>query len=214
MALMTAACGKPEFVKEKTWDVWVANKSDIGLSALRCNALYDAIDLSMDFLSYSTDAEKKEKAMKGMSLYTAFEYVDPLDSRGNIESFEDSWSKVSFTVYYNSFNENRQKFGLDISSEEFRQFISENVAMLKAEAMEMYEIWTLLYESRLRESVSIYKLEKDKERSGKGVSIYDVIYYVSIDDDSRYVQCEILVNDKTDSEEIQIVNSSEYLLDL
>ena len=137
----------------------------------------------------------------------------PLDSDGHIRN--SLWYEFDASDVENEeFEEIMEVFNLDIPEDEYLYYVNVNEEKLGEHANVMFNKYGHSYMQKLRDAVSVYELKKDKKRSKKGIEVYNVIYFVTAGDNSGYVRCEALINNKTDNQEMRIINTSEYLLDL
>ena len=86
IAFMAASCGKPEFVKDETWDVWVALNSKVNLSDLRQRAAEDKIQYNIDIIKNNSDLTEDDKNGRLISVtcyYPWLKDINPLDPDGH-----------------------------------------------------------------------------------------------------------------------------------
>lgn len=219
IALMTVSCGKPDFIKDETWDVWVALNSGVDLSALRQKAAEDMIQYNIEIIKNNSDLTEEDKNGRLISVtcnYTWLKNKNPLDSDGRIRSRD--WYSPFYASYVTSkaYDEIMETFDLNIPKDEYMYYVNANEEKLKEYGANEFIVYGNYYLTTLKDAVSVHELKKNKRRSKKGIDVYDVIYFVTAYsfDTSRYVQCRVLVNKDTGHEEIKIINTSQYLLDL
>ena len=218
--LMVSSCettSEPDFVQ---WKDWIALKSGAdGIGDIRRNALETVINEQINAILNDsiTENEKTERLISATCYYATFKYCDPLNSDGDIIKYDDSWYQFDASdVKYRVCDEIMETFNLDIPQDEYIYYVNVNENSLKEQAEGVYNDYCYEYRNFLRESVDVYAWEEDKERSDRksGVAVYDVIYVVSIGNETIYVKCQCMENDVTGRSEIKIENKSEYLLDL
>ena len=225
IALMTVSCERePEFVEDESWDVWVALNSEIdGIGTwgtFHQNVLEALVQEEVASIKNSnelTDIEKNERLIMATCYYWSFNRY-PVNSDGDFISYDDlkNWGRDWEASDISSWEYNNivEKFGLDITEDEYMYYVNANEATLKERAPYRWSYYVNNFINELRKAVTVYELEKDKRQTKKGIAVYNVTYQVAIDGDTRYVQCRVLINDMTDESEIQIKNIAEYQLDL
>ena len=219
--LLISSCKKtPEFIEDESWDVWIALKSDVdGIDDLRQNVLETLINRRIASIENDdlAENEKVEQLISVTCCYAAFKFCNPIDSDGEAINYDDSGYQFNASwVSTWRYNDIMETFNLDIRQDVYIYYVNVNEDSLKEQARMIYNDYCHEFAASLRESVHVYEWERDKERSDrrKGISIYDVIYSVSIGNGSRYVRCQCMENDALGRSEIEIENKSEYLLDL
>lgn len=216
IVFMAVSCGKPEFVKDETWDVWIALNSKVNLWPLRESAAEDMIQSAVSTIINNNDItedEKNDRLIYATCYYPWLKIWSPLDSDGHIRN--SLWYEFDASdVEHEEFEEIMEVFNLDIPEDEYIYYVNVNEEKLGEHANVMFNKYGHSYMQKLRDAVSVYELKKDKKRSKKGIEVYNVIYFVTAGDNSGYVRCEALINNKTDNQEMRIINTSEYLLDL
>ena len=219
IVLMSVSCGKPDFIKDETWDVWVALNSGVDLSALRQKAAEDMIQYDIEIINNKSDLteeDKNERLISATCHYTWLKNKNPLDSDGHIRSRD--WYSPFYASYVTSraYDEIMETFDLNIPKDEYMYYVNANEEKLKEYGAIDFITYGHYYLTTLKDAVSVHKLKKNKRRSQKGIDVYDVIYFVTAYsfETSGYVQCRVLVNKNTGHEEIKIINTSQYLLDL
>ena len=219
--LLISSCNKtPEFIADESWDVWIALNSDVGgINDLRQNVLETLINRRIASIENDdlVESEKVEQLISATCCYPAFRFCNPIDLDGEAINYDDSRYQFDASwISTWSYNDIMETFNLDIPQDVYIYYVNVNEDSLKEQARMIYNDYRYELAASLRKSVHVYEWERDKERSDrrKGISIYDVIYSVSIGNDSRYVRCQCMENDALGRSEIEIENKSEYLLDL
>ena len=221
IVFMAVSCGKPEFVKDETWDVWIALNSKVNLWSLRQTAAEDMIQSAVSTIINNNDItedERNDRLIYATCYYAWLNYLNPLDSDGHI--LDDDHVHFYYQEFQASdvskkkYDEIKEIFNLDIPQDEYMYYVNANEEHLKEGSNAIFHNYGITYLQKLRDAVSVYELKKDKKRSKKGIEVYNVIYFVTAGDNSGYVRCEALINNKTDNQEMRIINTSEYLLDL
>lgn len=233
LLLILASCNRePDFIKDQTWDPWVAEmsfsefygsyRSELQpLSQLRVKALEEVVSANVSSAKSHDCPELGEnqtaQLITAATAYFKLYYEVPVtDTQSMADAMMGDYDNIKLRtaeLYESDCKNLIDKFDIDVSLETFMDYLYKNNSLVEQRIREeIYGTYCLFYSSKLNTAVTVEDWKLDKTNSPKGTKVYEVIYRINIDD-VKYAKCKVLEK-KDGSTEISLESTSDTLLGL